>query len=142
MSPTKAVRLTEAHLDDVAGLEQLSFGEPWSKTALSLLTGEEALGFVCLEDGRAVAYGGMMLARNRWGMDTVKNVGAKYTVLLSDGEAHHSSNASTRDDGTANDGSANDGTANDDAANDESGSECSASTVWYIYKCSSWCISA
>ena len=62
MSPTKAVRLTEAHLDDVAGLEQLSFGEPWSKTALSLLTGEEALGFVCLEDGRAVAYGGMMLA--------------------------------------------------------------------------------
>lgn len=40
-------------------------------------------------------HAGLMLARNRLGMDAVSSAGAKYTVLLSDGEAHHSSNEST-----------------------------------------------
>lgn len=62
MSAVRAVRMTADHLGDVAELERLCFGEPWSEKALTLLTGEEALGFVCLEDGHAVAYGGMMLA--------------------------------------------------------------------------------
>ena len=62
MSAIRAVRMTAEHLGDVAELERLCFGEPWSEKALTLLTGEEALGFVCLEDGHAVAYGGMMIA--------------------------------------------------------------------------------
>ena len=58
----KAVRMTEAHLADAAQLERLCFGEPWSENALRLLLGADACGFaVCSEDGRAVAYGGMLI---------------------------------------------------------------------------------
>lgn len=54
--------LGRAHLSDVAQLETLCFAQPWSETALELLLTDAALGFVCLLDGHAVAYGGMLLA--------------------------------------------------------------------------------
>jgi len=52
-------------------------------------------------------HAGLMLARNRLGMDAVKNAGAKYTVLLSDGEAHHSSNESNSTESISGGGSGN-----------------------------------
>lgn len=55
-------RMTEAHLDGVAELERLCFSEPWSREALKLLLGDEAVGFVCVSDGQVLAYGGMLLA--------------------------------------------------------------------------------
>ena len=58
----QAVRLTKEHLGDVAELERLCFSEPWSEKALELLLSDDAIGFVCLQDGRAVAYGGMLWA--------------------------------------------------------------------------------
>ena len=57
----KITRMTKRHLADVAELERLCFGEPWSAEALCLLLGDMAIGFVCEIDGRAVAYAGMML---------------------------------------------------------------------------------
>lgn len=56
------VRMTKEHLGDVAELERLCFSEPWSEKALALLLSEDAVGFVSLQDGRAVAYGGMLWA--------------------------------------------------------------------------------
>lgn len=50
------------HLDGVAELERLCFGEPWSIHALELLLTPEATGAVCLLEGRVVAYGGMLFA--------------------------------------------------------------------------------
>lgn len=64
------------------------------KTANGLAAVKRAVNDLSQQTGTNI-YGGLMLARNRWGMDAVKNASAKYTVLLSDGEAHHSSNAST-----------------------------------------------
>ena len=55
-------RLAEAHLEAVAELERLCFAEPWSQNALTYLLSDQALGAVCLVDGRVVAYGGMALA--------------------------------------------------------------------------------
>ena len=55
-----AERLGTAHLSDVAVLEQLCFAEPWSRESLGLLLGDTAVGFVVVEEGRAVAYGGML----------------------------------------------------------------------------------
>lgn len=57
-----AERMTVEHLADVAALEALCFGEPWSFEALKLLLTDDAVGFVCVKDGHAVAYGGMLLA--------------------------------------------------------------------------------
>ena len=57
----KIIQMAERHLVDVAELERLCFGEPWSVDALRLLLGDMALGYVCEIDGRAVAYAGMML---------------------------------------------------------------------------------
>lgn len=54
-------KMTVAHLDDVAELERLCFSEPWSRKALELLLTDEAVGFVSVEDGRVIAYGGMLL---------------------------------------------------------------------------------
>ena len=54
--------MTREHLSDVAELEKLCFSEPWSEGALELLLTDAALGFVCEQDGRAVAYAGMMVA--------------------------------------------------------------------------------
>ena len=56
------VRMTRAHLSDVAELEKICFSEPWSESALELLLGDAAIGYVCEQDGRAVAYVGMLFA--------------------------------------------------------------------------------
>ena len=62
MTDYKIKRLTAAELDAVAELEALCFCEPWSANALKLLTTPDAIGFVCMEGKRAVAYGGMLYA--------------------------------------------------------------------------------
>ena len=51
--------LSAAHLGAVAELERLCFAEPWSQTALSMLTAPEHLGVVLLLGEQVVAYGGM-----------------------------------------------------------------------------------
>ena len=58
----KVIQMTEAHLGAVAELERLCFGEPWSENALRLLLGDAAIGFVCIENDRVTAYGGMLFA--------------------------------------------------------------------------------
>ena len=55
-------RLTEDELPAVAELESLCFSEPWSVNSLRLLTTSDAIGFVCIDGGHAVAYGGMLYA--------------------------------------------------------------------------------
>lgn len=57
-----ACRLAREHLPDVAEIERETFASPWSEGALELLLSEAATGAVCLSDGRAVAYGGMLWA--------------------------------------------------------------------------------
>lgn len=58
-----AQRLEKTDLPGAAELERLCFSEPWSENALALLTdGIQAVGACVREDGRAVAYGGMMIA--------------------------------------------------------------------------------
>lgn len=59
-----AQRMERAHLSDVAEIERAVFSEPWSEASLALLLSNEAIGAVCLDGGRAVAYGGMY-----WGVD-------------------------------------------------------------------------
>ena len=54
-----AVILREEHLPLVAELERACFYSPWSADALRLLIGENALGAVIIENGRALAYAGM-----------------------------------------------------------------------------------
>lgn len=58
----KIIRMERTHLADVAALERLCFSEPWSEKSLELLLGDAAIAYVCEQDGRAVAYAGMMLA--------------------------------------------------------------------------------
>ena len=60
----KAQILERMHLEDVAAIEREVFEDAWSEHALTLLLSEDAIGAVCIEDGRAVAYGGMY-----WGVD-------------------------------------------------------------------------
>ena len=48
------------HLDGVATLEQLCFGEPWSANALEILLGDGAFACVCTEENVVVGYGGML----------------------------------------------------------------------------------
>ena len=55
-----AVRMQACHVADVAELERLCFADPWSETALSMLLGDTAVGFVVCDGDRAVAYAGMM----------------------------------------------------------------------------------
>ena len=55
-------KMTAAHLLQVAELEALCFADPWSEKALELLVGNEAYGAVCLQDGRVMAYGGILWA--------------------------------------------------------------------------------
>lgn len=62
MSEYRIEPIGREHLSDVAELEKLCFAQPWSESALGLLLTDAAMGFVCLLDGRAVAYGGMLLA--------------------------------------------------------------------------------
>ena len=54
--------LTAKHLEQVAELEQLCFADPWSEKALELLLGDGAYGAVCLQEGRVMAYGGVLWA--------------------------------------------------------------------------------
>lgn len=54
--------LTAKHLGQVAELEQLCFADPWSEKALELLLGDGAYGAVCLQEGRVMAYGGVLWA--------------------------------------------------------------------------------
>lgn len=62
MSETVLERISREHLSDVAALEALCFSEPWSERALELLLTDTAVGYVCLDAGRVVAYGGMLIA--------------------------------------------------------------------------------
>lgn len=52
-------RLCAKHLASVAELERLCFSEPWSKNSLELLLRDGGVGFVAVEDGETLAYGGM-----------------------------------------------------------------------------------
>lgn len=54
--------LTAKHLGQVAELERLCFADPWSEKALELLLGDGAYGAVCLQEGRVMAYGGVLWA--------------------------------------------------------------------------------
>ena len=54
--------LCREHLPAVAGIERAVFSAPWSEKTLELLLTEDATGAVCLSDGEAVAYGGMLWA--------------------------------------------------------------------------------
>lgn len=56
----KIEALVAERLDEVAELERLCFAEPWSAESLALLTREGGIAFVAVEEGRAVAYGGML----------------------------------------------------------------------------------
>lgn len=56
----RVVRVTRAHLAQIAALEQLCFHAPWSEGALELLCGDTATGFVALDGEAVVAYGGML----------------------------------------------------------------------------------
>ena len=56
----RVVRVTRAHLTQIAALEQLCFHAPWSEGALELLCGDTATGFVVLDGEAVVAYGGML----------------------------------------------------------------------------------
>ena len=55
-------RLRPEHLSGVAELEALCFSSPWSEKALKILLGEDAIGIVCTEEGKVLAYGSMLLA--------------------------------------------------------------------------------
>lgn len=54
------VRLRPEHLADVAALEAAVFHAPWSAESLSILCGDGGFGFVAVEGGRVLAYGGML----------------------------------------------------------------------------------
>lgn len=59
----KTTILEAAHLPDVAELERLCFGNPWSEQALSLLLESGNFGIVALdEDGVPCAYVGLIVA--------------------------------------------------------------------------------
>ena len=60
MEQRKVIPITRDHLPLIARLEEVCFAEPWSEKALEILLGENAFGFVLLEDGQAVSYAGMM----------------------------------------------------------------------------------
>lgn len=54
--------LSREHLTAVAEIERAIFAEAWSEKSLELLLTDDAMGAVCLFDGKAVAYGGMLWA--------------------------------------------------------------------------------
>ena len=56
----RAVRIDTAKLTSVAALERLCFPNPWSESALALLTGETGVGFAVVKDGEVLSYCGMM----------------------------------------------------------------------------------
>ena len=55
------VRMLEKRdLPEVHALEQLCFHNPWGEESLALLCGDTAFGIVAEENGRVLAYGGMV----------------------------------------------------------------------------------
>ncbi len=55
------VPMTAEHIPGVAELEKLCFTSPWSAQSLELLTREGiGMGVVYLQEGKVVAYGGML----------------------------------------------------------------------------------
>ncbi len=60
MMSEELIRIKREHLASIAQLEAKCFAEPWSEGGLSIYLGEQAVGYVLLLDGEAVAYGGMI----------------------------------------------------------------------------------
>ncbi len=58
----KIEKLCRAHLSAVAEIEALCFVDPWSEKALELLLTDAAEGYVCLQNDRVLAYGGVLWA--------------------------------------------------------------------------------
>ena len=52
--------MEQRHIDDVEEIESLCFSSPWSGESLGMLLREGGVGFVAVEDGRVVAYAGML----------------------------------------------------------------------------------
>lgn len=63
--------LRAEHLPSVAELERACFFSPWSEQALRLLVEDGALGAVCMEDQRVVAYAGMTTALDEGALTNV-----------------------------------------------------------------------
>lgn len=55
------VRVERAHLAPIAALERNAFVHPWSEKALEILCEEGGVGFVCMHNGKAIAYAGMQI---------------------------------------------------------------------------------
>lgn len=57
----KLVKFAPEHVSEAAEIEKLCFSEPWSEQSLMLLAkGEYGTGIACVEDGKLVAYAGMV----------------------------------------------------------------------------------
>ncbi|MGI6167659.1 MAG: ribosomal protein S18-alanine N-acetyltransferase [Eubacteriales bacterium] len=54
------VRFGLEHIQQAAQIETLCFSDPWSNAGLEFLTGEMAVSFACMVDGRLAAYAGML----------------------------------------------------------------------------------
>ena len=53
-------RIRDEHLPQIEMIEQECFSSPWTRKSLELLLGAGAVGFCATEQGKVVAYGGMM----------------------------------------------------------------------------------
>ncbi len=61
MKPYQIKRLESCHLSQAAELERLCFSQPWSESALAILTQPNGVGVAALtDDGRLVGYCGML----------------------------------------------------------------------------------
>jgi ribosomal-protein-alanine N-acetyltransferase len=54
-------RLTTEKISEVAKLDKLCFSLPWSEKSFELLCDGKNVGFVAVNDGEVVAYGGMLV---------------------------------------------------------------------------------
>lgn len=54
------MRFTREHIHEAAEIEKLCFSDPWSEEGLLLLTGDRALAFALVVDGRLASYAGMV----------------------------------------------------------------------------------
>ena len=82
-----AALLEKNHLPEVAALEALCFHSPWSEKTLEHLLDEKNLGVVALEDGKVIAYAGLVTALDEGEITNVathpdhRNRGAARAVL-------------------------------------------------------------
>lgn len=53
-------KLKREHLEGAERLERLCFSEPWTQKSLELLLSDNAVGYVVVDDGNVLAYGGMV----------------------------------------------------------------------------------